>query len=194
MDDSRFGGTMQGGIWVPGGGGAAPPEPEPEDEQPVEAAPAEAAPAEEVDWRDKYLRALAEYDNLRRRGQQQVELARRKATEEAVARILPLLDGFDRALAAVGEGGDVAALRQGVELLAGQFSGVLADLGVEPIICEAGAEFDPAYHEAVMRGEPTDEVPAHHVLSVLERGFTLSGKAIRAARVVVAAEPLDTQA
>lgn len=194
LDDERYE-MQEGGIWVPSGAATEPPAAEAAAEPQPEPEPEPAAePSEEIDYRDRYLRLLAENENVRRRTQQRIEHEQRRAREDLAERLLPLADGFVRAAQALEESASVEAVREGLGLLAGQLNSILRDWGVEPIPCQVGDLFDPELHEAVMRTDPTEEVPEHHIASVLETGFRLGGRVLRHAKVVVAGPPLDTQA
>jgi len=160
-----------------------------------EAGPApveDAAPG--TDYKDRYLRLLAETENVRRRTQEQAAISVQRANEQLLEKLLPVVDGFGRALAAAREGGNVESLVQGLELLDKQLRTFLEGVGVEEIPCEAGDPFDPDLHEAVMRVEASEELPEGHVATVFERGYRLNGRPIRHVRVAVAAPPLDAEA
>lgn len=177
-----------GGIWVP-------PSARPRDAA-EPAAPVEEpeAPAAEVDFQDKYLRALAELDNYRRRSQEQQRTAVQRANETFLAELLPVIDGLDRGLEAARGETSIDKLQAGLELVSRQLHSFLETHGVEPLECRVGDLFDPELHEAVMRGPATEEVPEGHILSVWERGVKLNGRVVRPARVGVATAPLDVQA
>jgi len=189
------------GIWIPESArrkaAAPPPETEPADEVEVleadQAEPAaEAAP--EVDYHDKYLRLLADAENQRKRGQEQQRIAIERANERFVLDLLPVLDALRRGLEAAEKDASVETLQQGMELVGKQLRTAIANHGVELIPCEVGDEFNPDFHEAMMRGPASDDVPEGHISAVLEPGYTLAGRVIRAVRVAVAAPPLDTEA
>lgn len=192
-------GDEQGGIWVPPSARrpaepTPPPASEPATDAPAIDEPAPPA-AEAVDYHDKYLRVLAEMENVKRRNLQQLNLARTKTKEDVLAGLLPMLDGFDRALtAARADNTTIETLVEGLTLLSSQFHSVLGQYQVTPIPCEVGDEFDPEIHDAVLRGPATDEVPENHILTVLERGYTVEGRVLRATRVAVAAPALDVEA
>lgn len=199
MDKQPQAGDEQGGIWVPPSA-RRPAEPTPPPAEPAETSqPATEEPAEPVaepvDYQSKYLRALAEMENLKRRTLQQVNAARSKTKEDVLAGLLPMLDGFDRALAASqADNATVEMLVEGLKLLSSQFHSVLGQYDVTPIPCDVGDEFDPEIHDAVMRGPASDEIPENHITAVLERGYTVEGRVLRAARVAVAAPGLDVEA
>lgn len=186
------------GIWIPESARRqAPPtpaaepaaaEPQEDDDATVEAAPPEA------DYHEKYLRALADLDNVRKRLQEQQRVAVERANERFVLDLLPVLDALQRGLEAAGQDASVESLQQGMDLVGTKLRSALASHGVELIPCEAGEEFDPEKHEAMMRVPASDDLAEGHVAAVLEPGYTLAGRVIRAVKVAVAAAPLDEQA
>ena len=144
---------------------------------------------------DKYLRALADLENMRKR------LSREKTEwltwgyEPVVKDFLPIVDNLERALSATSEvagqqGGDaslvVQGLLEGVELTLRQFREVLERHGVTPIE-SVGQAFDPKLHEAVARLE-RDDVPAGTVVSEFQRGYRFRDRLLRAAQVGVSVE------
>ena len=166
----------------------------------------EAAPAEEPrseveelrrqldDKQDRLLRALAEADNVRRRAQRDREEYVRYANEALLRDLIPVLDNLDRALAAVraaggstGEAGDVASLREGVELIQRELLKVLERAGVTRYSA-VGQPFDPTRHEAIARVPSPDAAPDTVVAEQLP-GYLLHGRVLRAALVAVAAAP-----
>jgi molecular chaperone GrpE len=154
-----------------------PPPPSPE-------SPAAGTSAE--DWRDKYLRALAELDNYRKRMEREREQTRLYAVEALVRDLLPVLDSLELALAA---DGGAEAIRAGVELARQEALRVLADRGLAPI--EAlGRLFDPREHEAA--GTVFDPTrPEGTVVTELRRGYRLRDRVVRPARVQIAVSPTD---
>ncbi len=134
---------------------------------------------------DRLARMQAEFDNFRKRNQREQQEFREYALTETLKQLLPILDSLDRALNA--EGISHADFRAGVELIDRQFHDVLARLGVEPITAQ-GQPFDPNLHQAIQMVE-TDEVPDHHVIDQLQRGYRLRDRVLRAAMVRVAQKP-----
>ena len=139
------------------------------------------------DWREKYLRSLAELDNFRKRMERDREQSRRFALEDLVRALLPILDHLE--LACGSEGG-VEAIREGVALALKDALRVLGERGVEPI--EAVDEaFDPHLHEAVAGIPDADHEPGT-CLAELCRGYALHGRVLRPSKVHVAIEPPKT--
>jgi molecular chaperone GrpE len=138
---------------------------------------------ERDDFKDRWLRKSAEFDNYRRR----IERERREQAEQSVVDLmqdlLSVVDDFDRALTVdAGEGG--AAYRKGVELIHGKLHDLLRRHGVKPI--EAlGADFDPNVHQAVMHEESPDHREGE-VIGELRKGYTINDRLLRPAMVKVA--------
>jgi molecular chaperone GrpE len=136
---------------------------------------------------DRLLRALAEMDNMRRRSQRDREDYTRYANESLIRELLPILDNFDRALAAARTGGEAGRLVEGVELIRRELLKALERNGVTRYSA-LGQPFDPTRHEATERVVRTDQTPGTVVAEVVP-GYLLNGRVIRAAQVAVAAAP-----
>lgn len=139
------------------------------------------------DKQDRLLRALAEADNIRRRGQRERDDYVKYATESLVRDLIPVLDNFDRALAAARGAEAAGGVAQGVELTQRELLKVLEKHGVTRYSA-VGERFDPTRHEAVARVE-TLEQPADSVVTETAPGYALYGRVLRPALVVVAAGP-----
>lgn len=135
--------------------------------------------------KEEVLRAHAELHNMRRRTEQDVEKAHKYGQEKLVGELLVVIDNLERALQAVPDKEDpqVQALYQGVELTLKSFMDALDRFNVEPIDPE-GEPFDPQRHEAMTLQE-NDEVEPNTVVAVMQKGYTLHGRVIRPARVIV---------
>jgi molecular chaperone GrpE len=163
---------------------------------PVEVAPAEQAGGEEIrrvkaevdHLREMYLRKLAEFDNYRKRVDRERQELRRTAAEGLIGELLPVLDNFERAVQHADES-DPAAFREGVAMIARQFSDILQRGGLETID-PTGQRFDPELHEAVQRIEGS-EFPTGSVVGVFSKGYLFGGRLIRPAMVAVAVEPVS---
>ncbi|MGC2208730.1 MAG: nucleotide exchange factor GrpE [Candidatus Korobacteraceae bacterium] len=131
---------------------------------------------------DRVARMQAEFENFRKRSQREQVEFREYAMSDTLKQLLPILDSLDRALKT--EGMSVADFHSGIELIDRQFHDVLTRLGVEPIAAQ-GQPFDPNLHHAIQMVETT-EVPDHHVLDELQRGYRLRDRVLRAAMVRVA--------
>lgn len=146
----------------------------------------EAVEAALAEQRDLVLRAQAEVQNMRRRCEQDVEKAHRFALERFSGELVTVVDNLERALAAVPEtdSEQVKALQEGVELTLKGFLEVLGRFNVVQID-PRGEPFDPAFHEAVATVPDPDSEP-NTVLEVFQKGYSLNGRVIRPAMVVVA--------
>jgi molecular chaperone GrpE len=141
------------------------------------------AQRERDDFKDRWLRKTAEFDNYRKR----IERERREQADQSVAELLQelllIVDDFDRALTVdAGEGGD--AYRKGVELIHGKLHDLLRKQGVVAIDA-LGADFDPNVHQAVVH----EESPEHRegeVIGELRKGYRLNDRLLRPAMVKVA--------
>ncbi len=143
-----------------------------------------AAPAE-PDYKDRWLRAEAELQNYRKRVPREGEQLRRGAEEGVILEMLSVLDDLVRALDAARLAGAEAGWTQGVALTATRMRDALARFGVEAVD-PAGAPFDPVFHEAVLEMPAPEGVAAGTVLQVAGKGYARGGRALRAAKVVVA--------
>ncbi|HEV8677030.1 MAG TPA: nucleotide exchange factor GrpE [Methylomirabilota bacterium] len=158
-------------------------------DDPVDAlrAEAEAKTREAAEAQDRYLRTLADFDNFRKRVGRERDEWRRQAQEQVLREILPVLDNFDRALAAEPGGGGDAGFRAGVELIHRDFLKALERVGVRPFSA-VGEFFDPQRHEAVARVE-RDDVADQTIVKEMLRGYLFRDRVLRPAQVVVAVEP-----
>lgn len=156
------------------------------DAEPVdEAAEALAkAEAEAAEWRDKYLRLQAEFDNYRKRTLKEKMSLVESGGENVIKALLPVVDDVGRALAAMEKSDDVEALRGGVRLISQKFNEVMRQQGVSEIEA-VGKEFDVDVHEAVARF-PIDGKNSGEIIDVVQKGYKLGDKVIRYAKVVVA--------
>ncbi len=140
---------------------------------------------EELDAaKDQALRAQAEMQNVRRRAEQDVEKARKFALERFVNDLLPVADNLERALAAIdAEDEAQKPIIEGVELTLKSLIDTLGKYQVEQIN-PLGEPFDPQLHEA-MAMVPNPDMEPNSVMDVMEKGYSLNGRLIRPARVVV---------
>ena len=140
-----------------------------------------APPAEDPALKERFLRLQADFENYKKRIERERSDYFRHATSGLVARLLPVLDNFERALAATR--GRPDALTEGVVLIQRQLLEELAREGLHPMD-PVGAVFDPELHEAVAT-DPTSDAPAHTVTAVLQRGWFFHDRVLRAALVRV---------
>lgn len=147
----------------------------------IETADAAALAAERDAFLDQLQRSRAEFANFRRRTEQERAQIREIATQALLAQFLPVLDDFQRALAAVPEAQQQEPLAQGLGLIERKFWGVLERAGVAPIAAE-GQPFDPALHEAV---ESVPGTAGDTVVGVYQGGYKLGHTLLRPAMVKV---------
>ncbi|MAT84379.1 MAG: nucleotide exchange factor GrpE [Gammaproteobacteria bacterium] len=138
-------------------------------------------------FRDQALRAQAEAENTRRRAARDVENAHKFALEKFAGDLLPVLDSLEKAVEVAAGSEAAASIAEGVELSLKLFLSVLEKHGVERID-PAGAPFDPQVHEA-MAMVPSEHAEPNSVLEVMQAGYLLNGRVVRAAKVVVARAP-----
>ncbi len=131
--------------------------------------------------KDAHLRTLAEYDNYRKRTQKEKEATYGDAKANTLKMLLPVLDNFDRA--ADNKTDDIEVYRKGVEMTLTQLKEILKNLEVESF-GEAGEEFDPNIHSAVMTIENPD-LPENSIAAVFEKGYRMGDRILRFATVQV---------
>ena len=152
-------------------------------ESPAEALAAAQARAEE-NW-DRYVRAAAELENVRKRAARDVEHAHKFALERFGKELLAVRDTLEMGLAAA-EGASIESLIEGKEATLKLLTTVLQQFGIEEVD-PAGEPFDPELHEAISM-QPSDSVEPGSVATVVQKGYTLNGRLLRPAMVIVAAE------
>ena len=133
---------------------------------------------------NQYLRLAADFDNYRKRQAQERENLLKYGGEEALKKLIEVLDNFDRAKQAIANIDDVAQVKESFDMLYNQLFDNLSKLGLE-VIDAKDKEFDPNFHEAVMQ-TPTDEHPENHVIMELQKGYKLGDKVLRPTLVNVA--------
>ena len=132
---------------------------------------------------ERALRLQADFENFRRRTAKEKEELSAVVTQGILKDMLPLLDNFERAMAA--EAKDIDSFKQGVEMIFKQFGEILVKNGLEHIEVE-GAKFDPNYHQAVMRVENPD-LEDETIAQELQKGYMVKGRVIRPSMVQVVA-------
>lgn len=153
------------------------------------AAELEAARADAEKYRDQAVRAAAEMENIRKRSQRDVEAAKKFAIEKFATELLGVRDSLELGLkAAEDNAGDFDKLKEGMDMTQRMLASSMEKVGIEAINPE-GETFNPEFHEAVST-QPTDELPANSVAAVMQKGYTLNGRVLRAAMVTVA-KPAD---
>jgi len=132
---------------------------------------------------ERILRLQADFENFRRRTAKEKEELSAVVTQGILKDMLPLLDNFERAMAA--EAKDIDSFKQGVEMIFKQFGEVLVKNGLEHIEVE-GQKFDPNFHQAVMRVENPD-LEDETIAQELQKGYMVKGRVIRPSMVQVVA-------
>lgn len=143
-----------------------------------------AARRERDEWKDKYLRTLAETQNLRQRLQRNAEERAFEENRQVLRRFLDVADNLERALEAADGSEAATPLAEGVRLTYRQLEQVLADAGVQSL-ASVGQAFDPNYHEAVATLADSNAAPGT-VVEEVQRGYTFQNKLLRPAKVIVA--------
>lgn len=155
------------------------------------AAQLEAARAEVAEHKDRYMRAAAEAENVRRRAENDIANARKYAVEGFASEILSVRDSLEIARSLEikeDDAGAVAKMKEGLDLTLKQLDSTLSKFSIEAVVPEKGDKLDPEKHQA-MSTQESDNVPPNHILSVIQKGYTIHGRLLRPAMVVVAKEP-----
>jgi molecular chaperone GrpE len=143
----------------------------------------EAARAEAAELRDRVLRGQAEFDNFRKRSAREREDERKRASERLVIDLLPAIDNLERAIEHGAAEGESGHLLTGVEAVHAQIVAILGKVGVE-VIDPVGEPFDPMTQQAVSQQEDAG-VPEGAVAAVFQKGYSMGGRVVRPAMVVV---------
>ncbi len=142
----------------------------------------DAARAEIEKEKKEYLFLMADFDNFRKRTMREKAELLKNAGERVLSGLLPIVDDFERGLAAAKEAKDAEAVRQGMELIYQKFIKYLESQGVKPME-STGADFDPELHEAIATiPAPTPELKGK-VLDTTQKGYMLNDKVLRHAKV-----------
>ena len=162
------------------------PEEQTETEETVEVDPLEVALAEAADYKDKYLRAHADFENAKKRLEKDKMNAVSYANESFAKDILAVLDSFDNALSSI-EGADeenssevLEKMKEGVTLTHNQLKKILEKNHIKEIDCEG--EFNPEVHQAIMQIE-SENHEAGDVVQVMQKGYTIKDRVLRPAMV-----------
>jgi len=133
---------------------------------------------------DSFVRLQAEMDNLRKRGEKQVEDAHKFASQKFVESLMPVVDSMEMGMAAQG---DVEQIREGMGLTLKLFESVMEKNNIEAVD-PMGEKFNPELHQA-MGMQPDPDMENNTVMAVMQKGFTISGRLIRPAMVMVVKNP-----
>jgi molecular chaperone GrpE len=149
---------------------------------------ARAAKADE-NW-ERLLRVTADFENFKKRAARERTEAAQFANASLLQKLLPVLDSFEMAQAAAqgAQGGDLASLQAGVNMVQQQLKSILAEAGLEEMDA-SGKPFDPTFHEAVSQQE-SDSVPEGEVLQQLRKGYKFRERLLRPSTVIVAKKPV----
>ena len=132
----------------------------------------------------QYVRLAADFDNYRKRQEHEREELLKFGTENALKKMIEVLDNFERGQKALENVEDCEKVKESFNLVHKQVVDALTKLGLEPIETE-GKEFDPNFHDAVMQ-TPTSEKPEHTIINELQKGYKMGDKVLRPALVNVA--------
>ena len=165
----------------------------PAEPQPAEAPAPEAEPQPEMDelaiMKDRYARLLADFDNYRKRQLREREDLIKRANEDLLGDLLPVIDNMELALAKSPD--PDAPFVVGVKLVYDQFLALLDRCGMTPLDTK-GEPFDPTYHEALSQMS-SDTVPANTIIEQFRRGWLLAGRLLRPAQVIVSSGAPEPQ-
>ncbi len=138
--------------------------------------------------KDSVVRAAAEIDNIRRRAAQDVEKAHKFALEKFANELLPVIDNMDRAIEfSDKENEAIKPVIEGIELTQKSFIDALAKFNVEQVNPQ-GEKFNAEFHQA-MSMQPSEELEPNTVIAVMQKGYTLNGRLLRPAMVMVSKAP-----
>jgi molecular chaperone GrpE len=154
-----------------------------EAEKPADTVAEESPKVEEIDWRDKYIRLQAEFDNFRKRTLREKMALVESGGSDVWKAVLPVLDDMERAIAASEKSEDINALREGEKLIFNKFIDIMRQKGVVEIEA-VDKDFDADLHEAVARFAAGEE-KSGKVIDVVQRGYKQGEQVLRYAKVVV---------
>jgi molecular chaperone GrpE len=144
----------------------------------------EAAKNKIEEQKDSVVRAAAEVENIRRRSAQEVEKASKFALEKFANELLPVIDNLERAVEFADKENDaIKPLIEGVDMTAKSFADAVAKFGVA-VVNPQGEAFNPEFHQA-MSMQPSADVEPNTVIAVMQKGYTLNGRLLRPAMVMV---------
>ena len=147
----------------------------------------EAAKQTINDQKDSVVRAAADVENMRRRAAQDVEKAHKFALEKFANELLPVIDNLERAIEfSDKENEQLKPVLEGIEMTVKSFNDAVLKFGVE-IVNPQGEQFNPEFHQA-MSIQPSNDVAPNTVLAVMQKGYTLNGRLLRPAMVMVSKE------
>ncbi len=142
---------------------------------------------------DRLLRRAAEFENYKRRTENEKEIMFKYAAEPFILKVLPIFDDIQRSLSHI-EDDNLESVREGFKMIADKFNQILTDQGVKKIET-IGNNFDYEYHEALLQ-QPSADVPENVILEEVESGYTYKDKVLKHAKVIVsqgAGDQLETE-
>ena len=139
-----------------------------------------------LELKDMLLRKVAEFENYKRRNENDQMNILKYAAESFIVNVLPIYDDMERSLAHIDDESNFESTKKGLVLVFEKFNKILENQGVKRIEAK-GKPFDVNYHEALMQ-QPVEGVPPHTVLDVIEPGYIYKDRVIRHAKVIVSAE------
>ena len=139
-------------------------------------------------YKDAFMRKAAEFENYKKRTDNEISNFIKYASEDLIKSLLPVYDDINRSIDSIekGETKDFETLKQGIQLIADKFKNTFKNEGLEEIDI-LGKEFDVNTCDALLQ-VPREDVPPHTVIEVVEKGYKLKDKVIRFAKVIVSAE------
>ncbi len=144
------------------------------------------------EWNDKYLRKAAEFENYKRRTENDQFNLINYAAESFIVKILPIVDDFERSMEHIDDIDNNKSVKDGIKLVYEKLLKLLHEQGVKKIKSK-GEPFNVDYHDALLQRKD-DSVPAHTVLEEIESGYLYRDKVIRHAKVIVSEESSDSPA
>lgn len=138
------------------------------------------------EWHDKFLRKAAEFENYKRRTENDQFNLINYAAESFITKLLPVIDDFERSLQHIDDDNNVDAVKEGIKLVYEKLLKVLDEQGVKKMKVK-GEPFNVNYHDALMQRQD-DSVPPHTILEEIEKGYLYRDKVIRHAKVIVSEE------
>lgn len=139
-----------------------------------------AGSGDDKDWKDQYLRLVAEFDNFRKRTQKEKEDLAKYANQKVFLELVPILTNFERAFEGMEQSQDLNSTIEGLQLVKKELEKVFTNNKVEKID-QIGEKFDPNLHEVLMQAEGDKD----EVLQIVEVGYQMEGKVIKVAKVIV---------
>jgi molecular chaperone GrpE len=141
------------------------------------------------EYKDKILRKAAEFENYKRRTENDQLNLLKYTGENLIVKLLPAIDDFERSMQHMDDAKDVKSIKEGLQLVYNKLMKILEDQGVKKIEA-VGKPFDVEYHEALMQRKD-ESVPPHTVLDELEKGYMYKDKVVRHSKVIVSEETAE---